>query len=516
MVKLHEYQGKQILAKYKIALPRSILATSPNEARKFAENIGAVVIKAQVWTTSRAAQNLIYFAATGDEAEQATEMLIGQKVGNFIVEHVLVEEQIAIEQEYYLGLIIDDQARVPVLLFSAVGGSGIEEILAENPKQVIRHEVNIREGLQDFEARDICRRAGISGRTMLKLSQVIMRFYEAARHYEARSAEINPLVLSKEGQIMALDARFTIDDYAVFRHPDLEIEVARELDRPATELEKIAWQVEKDDYRGTFYFIQMMSDFEKSQNVLGFHGAGGGGSMMNMDALQAQGFQIANFVDTSGNPPASKVYRAARIILSQANIDGYYAGGSGVASQEQFHSARALVKAFMDSQLNVPAVIRIGGNAEEQAIDILQRAKDVFPAPLEAYGRDDSPEFCAERLQALIESYEPLENLSPREISQAQDPYQFETITDGTITFDHALCRSCESKICIETCVPQILSLDGDVPALNIGHEHAKRGACTECLACEVECYFLGNRGATIHLPIQGLISARKSHAHID
>src|SRR5690606_11133665 len=115
------------------------------------------------------------------------------------------------------------------------------------------------------------------------------------------------------------------------------------------------------------YFIQMQTGFRKGERVIGFHGAGGGGSMMNMDALLARGFKIANFVDTSGNPPASKVYRAARIILSQEGIDGYYAGGSGVASQEQFHTARGLVKAFMDTQLNVPAVIRVGGNAEDEA-----------------------------------------------------------------------------------------------------------------------------------------------------
>ena len=107
----------------------------------------------------------------------------------------------------------------------------------------------------------------------------------------------------------------------------------------------------------------METDFRKGERVIGFHGAGGGGSMMNMDALFARGFKIADFVDTSGNPPASKVYRAARIILSQPGIDGYYAGGSGVASQEQFNTARGLVKAFMDDQLNVPAVIRVGGNA---------------------------------------------------------------------------------------------------------------------------------------------------------
>ena len=197
-----------------------------------------------------------------------------------------------------------------------------------------------------------------------------------------------------------------------------------------------------------------------------------------------------------GNPPASKVYRAARIILSQANIDGYYAGGSGVASQEQFHSARGLVKAFMDAPLTVPAVIRIGGNAEEQAIKILHRANGTFSATVEAYGRDTSPEFCVERLQALIEATETDDNATPiRDGWEVEQPYRFETVTKGTVTLDHARCMACESKICIESCVPQILSLADDVPVLNISHEEAKRGGCTECLACEVECYFLGNKG---------------------
>src|SRR5690606_31777802 len=113
---------------------------------------------------------------------------------------------------------------------------------------------------------------------------------------------------------------------------------------------------------------------------------------------------------------------------------------SGVASQEQYHSARGLVKAFIDTQLNVPAVIRIGGNSEEEAIAILERANGAFPAPIEAFGRDDSPDACAERLHELIDSYEPLENPALPQRPPAQEPYQFETVTGGTITFDHAIC----------------------------------------------------------------------------
>lgn len=517
MARLHEYQGKAILREFGIATPKGGAADTPEAARALAVELAApVVIKAQVWVTARAGQNLIQFADNPDQAAQAASELLGRQVGNFRVEQVLVEAQVKIEREFYVGVIIDDAARAPVVIFSSVGGSGIEQIAQAHPDRVARQIVDISAGLRDFEARDLARRAGIEGKLLLQLGSLLPKLYAAARTCEARSAEINPLALTADGDLLALDARFTIDDYAVYRHPELGIEIAREFDRPPTELEQIAWEVEKHDYRGTFYFIQMETSFRKGERVVGFHGAGGGGSMMNMDALFGRGFKIADFVDTSGNPPASKVYRAARIILSQQGIDGYYAGGSGVASQEQFHTARGLVKAFMDDQLNVPAVIRVGGNAEEQAIAILERANGVFPAPVEAYGRDDPPEACVERLEALVDAYIPADSIPVREALEPAEPYNFETVTGGTITFDHARCRECESKACVETCVPKILSIEDGVPVLNIGYGEAKRGGCIECLACEVECYFLGNRGGRIFLPIDALDEYREQHGDPD
>ncbi|MBK8031848.1 MAG: hypothetical protein IPK17_20675 [Chloroflexi bacterium] len=200
--------------------------------------------------------------------------------------------------------------------------------------------------------------------------------------------------------------------------------------------------------------------------------------------------------------------------LSQRGIDGYYAGGSGVASREQFHSARGLVKAFMDQSLDVP-VLRVGGNAEDQASHSAARERGL-PAPIEAYGRDDSPDFCVDRLQTLVESYTPAENPPPRPPFAPQEPYSFATVTGGTVTYDHAVCRTCASKACVQTCVPQILSVVNDVPVLNISLEQAKKGGCTECLACEVECHFLGNRGGRIFLPISGLPDVGGNHVHSD
>jgi succinyl-CoA synthetase beta subunit len=477
------------------------------EAHKIAADLDtSVVIKGQIWVTGRAGLGLIRFADTPEQAEQAASEILGSAHQGFTIDTVLVEARLAIDREFYAGVIIDDSLQAPVLIFSAVGGTGIEDIAREHPSQVSQIPLDVVQGFYDFQARDLVRQTGIQGKLLLKIGSVLPRLAGMASKYDARAAEINPLVLTKEGKIIAADCRVTIDDYATYRHPDLGIEVAREFDRPPTSLERIAWEVEKNDYRGTFYFIQMEEDYAPGEKVIGFHGAGGGGSMMSMDAVLNRGYSLANFVDTSGNPPASKVYRAARIILAQGPIDGYFASGSGVASQEQFHSARGLVKAFLEAPLNVPAVIRLGGNAEEQAIQILERSQQDLLAPIEAYGKDDSPAFCAERLDALIQAFDNEADKRDKWIfPEPKEPYRFETVTGGEVTFDYARCRDCESKACVENCAPGILKIEQDVPLLAISTDEARKGGCTECLACQIECYYQGNQGGYVNLPIPGL-----------
>jgi succinyl-CoA synthetase beta subunit len=507
MARLHEYQGKTLLQEAKITIPRGGPAHTPEEAHKVAEEIGGpVVIKAQAWVTGRAALGAVGFADDPDEARKAAQSILGMQIKGFVVDTVLVEEKLEIEDEFYGGIIIDGEAQAPAIIFSRIGGSGIEEIAQDHPDAIARDTIDIHRGLLDFQARDLVRRVGLHGKLQQKLGGLLVRLYNVARGHDARAAEINPIVLTPSGELVAADCRITVDDYAVYRHPELGIEIAREFDRPPTELERIAWQVEKNDYRGTFYFIQLEQDFSVGERVIGFHGAGGGGSMMSMDAVLNRGYRLANFVDTSGNPPASKVYRAARIILAQRGIDGYFASGSGVASQEQFHSARGLVKAFMEIPLTVPAVIRLGGNAEERAIAILEKAASEIPAPLEGYGKDDSPEFCAQRLDELIGDFNPVKP-GPRsqQLPEPVELYSFDTVSGGQVVFDHAACRDCKSKICIEMCIPEILKLENDVPILAIESEQAKKGGCIECLACEVECHFEGNRGGRVILPIPGL-----------
>jgi NAD-dependent dihydropyrimidine dehydrogenase PreA subunit len=229
-----------------------------------------------------------------------------------------------------------------------------------------------------------------------------------------------------------------------------------------------------------------------------------------MDALLSQGFKIANYCDTSGNPSASKVYRAAKIILSQKNIDGYYASGSGVASQEQFHSARGLVKAFREFNLSIPAVIRLGGNAEEQAIEILHTYTKDLSGKVEAYGRDTSAVFCAKRLRALIDQWDYNREAPSKEKEERPGPstYHFDTMT-GRLWIDHGRCKTCAGKPCVESCSAKILKFDDHGnPILNVTPQEAKKGRCTECLACEIACQFQGNKAIFIDLPILGLEKA--------
>jgi succinyl-CoA synthetase beta subunit len=509
MARLHEYQGKELLKQFKIPVPKGGVARTPEEARQIAEEIGGeTMVKAQAWVTGRAGLGGIKKASNPAQAEEAAGHMLGMKVKNFTVEEVLVEQRLEIAREFYAGIIIDDAARQPLVMFSSVGGTGIEEIAAEHPERVARAHVDVGTGLLDFQARDLVRRTGIGGKLQMQLGGIVESLFKLAQKYDARAAEINPLVQLSDGSVVAADCRVTVDDYGVFRHKDLEIAIAREYDRPPTELEKIAYAVEAHDYRGTFYFIQMAEDFEKGQGYVGFHGAGGGGSMMSMDAVLRQGYKLATFVDTSGNPPASKVYRAARIVLASGPVDGYFGSGSGVASQEQFHSARGFVKAFLEEQIDVPVVIRLGGNSEDRAVEILERLNGWVPAPVEGYKKDDAPDYCAQRLAALIQEgrrVEPRERPEPAQAGEGE-LYTFQTVTGGTITYDHAVCRTCESKVCVQQCVPQILSLtDGGVPVLNITPEEAAKGRCSECLACEVECFFHGAGGGHIELPIPGL-----------
>ena len=510
MARLHEYQGKALLAGAKIPVPQGGPAASPEEARQLAADIGkTVVVKMQAWTTHRAGMGGIKFADTPDAAADAAKQIIGMTVGQFTVDRVLVEEKLAINREFFASLIIDDAAQRPILLFSTAGGTGIEDRAAAGAKTLAKCHIDVATGLRNHQARNLLREVGLSGKTQQAVAGVLVKAWNLAKKVEARSLEINPLVLTETGEVCAADCRVTVDDYAAFRHPELGIEIARELDHPPTLLERIAFAAEKDDYRGTFYFAQLAQGFSPADRYVGFHGAGGGGSMMSMDAVTRAGFKLANFTDTSGNPSASKVYRAAMIIMAQPNIIGYFGSGSGVASQEQYHSAYGLAKAFHEMQLSIPAVIRLGGNSEDRAVHILNEYCKHLLGTVEGYRKDDTPDHCAARLKTLAAeaSGKSVAPMTPLKYTPPPGAYTFD-INNGKVYIDHSRCSDQVAAILNEFAPGLFVSDNGKpVPAVE---PDKIAGKDSEMIACEIECRAAGHDCFYVELPIPGLDEYRK------
>ena len=503
MARLHEYQGKAILVANGFKIPRGRAALNGDEAVGVAKELGSeVVIKIQAWTTGRAGIGGVAFAKKPEEVRAYTKRMLAMKVGQFPVEAVLVEERIDIDREFFLSFAIDDGARAPVIVFAAGGGSGIEERAAGTR----RIPCDVNHGPLDSAVDDAVVSCGLSAKNAKQLKESIQKLFNAARSVEARSLEINPLVLTKDGQFVAADCRIMIDDYAVGRHTDLGIEIAREFDHPPTALERVAYAVEQSDHRGTFYFAQLATVAPKdSKGLVGFHGAGGGGSMMSMDAIVNAGFTIANFTDTSGNPSASKVYRAARIILAQPNLIGYFGSGSGVASQEQYWSAYGLAKAFWELDLDIPAVIRLGGNTEDRAVDILQRMSKLLRAPVEGYRKTDTPAFIAERFGELVANvggtkWKPRPRRMP-EFVRGSSAKAF-PVKGGRVWVDIARWRDIHGFVETQS-GGLIVDRDG-VPFITVSaEEFANKDS--ELLACSTESRLNGVEGFYLELDIPGL-----------
>jgi len=419
MARLYEYQGKELLKKEGIPVARGRLAKTPAEARKAAEEIGKpVVVKSQIWATGRFKAGGIKFADTPAEAEEVAAELIGKEIKGYVVRMLWVEEKLPIDKEYYAGVIINDSYKVkaPTMIFSTAGGVDLEQAARETPEKVAMATVDIFKGFSEADAKALVGKTDAPKPLVDQLAKAAAVVYKLFREYDCRSMEINPLVATKDGKVYAADCRVVVDDSSVFKHPELGIEIPRESSRPFTDLEKLAWSVEDGDYRGTSYFAEWTapSDVKPGDLYVGFHGMGGGGSMLGADALIRHGFKIANYADTSGNPTATKVYRIAKIILAQPGIQGYIVMDPNISSQEMWHSGRGLVKAFYEElkgRKQFPVLILLAGNKEEETFQILEEElADLVKSKsikLEMYGREHiyQVDFIAERMKAMVEEY---------------------------------------------------------------------------------------------------------------
>ncbi|MFC1860169.1 ATP-grasp domain-containing protein [Chloroflexota bacterium] len=410
MARLFEYQGKGFLKDAGIAIPTGEVATTAKEAYEVATRIGkSVVIKGQVWVGGRGKAGAVKLADTPDEAEKVASAILGMEVKGFPIRRVLVEEKLNIDKEYYVGVIPDGSwnSRCPVVIFSTEGGMDIEDVPED---KILRTKVDYLKGFPFYDALDLAVTAGIPKQFLRDVAGVVSRVMDAFKKRDCNILEINPLILTKEGKVIAGDCRMAIDDNSTFRHPEMEVTIPREFPWEPSDYDLVGWGIEETDFRGSGFVMKMTLD-ESLSDYIGFHAIGGGAAMIGIDALSRVGLKPANFADTSGNPVASKIYRVAKVVLSQPNIEGYLLAGFMIANQEQWHHSHALVKALREElpkRPGFPCVLLLAGNKEEKSLQILREGLKDAPGRIEIYGseRVEDSDFIGRRMVELVKQYQ--------------------------------------------------------------------------------------------------------------
>jgi succinyl-CoA synthetase beta subunit len=411
MAKFFEYQGKEIFRKSGIPIPEGMVVKSPQEARQAAEKLARpVVVKAQVWAGGRGKSGAVKFADTPEEAEAAAGAILGMQVKGLEVKEVLVEEKLDIAQEFYAGVIINSaqEVRGPVLMFSPAGGMDIESVPED---KIAVMNVDVIKGIMPYDTLNLVSSMGVKGKTLRPLADAVFKLFKAFQQMDCRTLEINPLVLTRDGKVLAADCRMAIDDQALFRHPDLGIKIGREFLKEPSEFDLIGWSFEESDFRGTSYVAQMADPQEIAQGgYVGYHGIGGGAAMLGMDALNKVNLKVADYADTSGNPTASKVYRVVKLIMSIPGIEAYFLAGFMMANQEQWHHAHGIVKALREELPKRPGfqvVLLLCGNKEPESQQILKEGLADLNARIEIYDREHvyDAKFIGGRVRALVDEY---------------------------------------------------------------------------------------------------------------
>jgi succinyl-CoA synthetase beta subunit len=357
-MKLHEYQSKQIFAKYGIPIPKGRVAATATEARQIAEELGGrVVIKSQVLVGGRGKAGGIRVAKSSKEAEEFATQILGMEIKGLPVRKVLVDEAANIDQEIYLGITNDRTARRPIIMASASGGVEIEEVASISPEKIIKIHVDPLLGLRDFQARDIAIGIDLPKEHWKQFAEICRGLWRTYVECDATLAEINPLVILKEKRLMALDGKMLVDDNALFRHSDLA--EMRDVDEEAS--------IETEARKYGLSFIKL-------DGQIGCMVNGAGLAMATMDIVKLFGGEPANFLDIGGGASADKVAAALRIILSDKNVKAIlFNVFGGITRCDEV--ARGIRAALMEVKSSIPMVIRLVGTNAEEGRKLLADAK---------------------------------------------------------------------------------------------------------------------------------------------
>jgi succinyl-CoA synthetase beta subunit len=355
---LYEYQGKELFRSFGIPVSEGRLATSPFEAREAAAALGCpVVVKAQVLVGGRGKAGGIKLAATPAEAEERAHEILGMDIRGHTVHRLWIERASDIAREYYLSITLDRGAKKPLFMFTTEGGVDIEEVAATKPDALVRLHVDPLEGYRPWQARRLVYGAGIADPGEQKqIAEIVGRLYEAFERCEAMLCEINPLVVTEEGEVRALDAKVTVDDNALFRLP--EIAEMRDL-AAADPLEALARE------KGVTYV--------KLDGDVGVLGNGAGLTMSTVDVVTFVGGRPANFCDLGGGGDAQGVVDALEVITRDPQVRAIFFNiFGGITRCDEV--ARGILQALEEMQLELPIVVRLDGTNAEEGRRILEEA----------------------------------------------------------------------------------------------------------------------------------------------
>jgi len=374
-VDLYEYQGKQLFARFGIPVSDGRLATTPEEARAAAEEIGGpVVVKAQVLTGGRGKAGGVKLAKDPAEAEAKAHDILGLDINGHIVRRIWIEQASDIAKEYYLSITFDRGTKQPLFMLTTEGGVEIEQVAEENPDALARLHVDPLEGFQPYQARRLIYGAGIQDPGEQKqLLGIIEKLYECFVESDAMLTEINPLIVTPDGDVRALDSKFTVDDSALSRHPDIaemrDVEAADPHERLARE-------------KGVTYV--------KLDGNVGILGNGAGLAMSTVDVVVVAGGRPANFCDLGGGGDAQGVVDALEVITSDEQVRSIFFNIFGGITRGD-EVARGILAALDQMKIELPIVVRLDGTNAEEGRRLLAEAAPanlyVEPTMLEAAQR---------------------------------------------------------------------------------------------------------------------------------
>jgi succinyl-CoA synthetase beta subunit len=366
MAKLTEFESKKIIKQAGIAVPRGELVSTPRQAEEVTMRIGLpVVLKIQSLYTGRFEKDLIKIVSSVEDLKRTLDYMFDVHCSEIKLQKLLVEEKYIYQNEYYLSVISDDISLSPLILFSENGGIDIEK----NSENIVGRPLNILNGVTGEDISFLTNGASVNS----DLGDVIKKLYDVYRKMDCCQLEINPLVFSEE-KFVALDAKIIIDGDALYRHKELGVQLTEEnLNREPTSLEISAAKIDENDHRGTVHIAELDQSLQIKGTRIAINCVGTGVSLSIMDELIEQGYMPANFGDTSGNPTASKLYRAIRLIFSQKDIKGFVFA-SCVSSQQLDNTARGVIKALKDiypetgGKPGIPCVFMFRGAWDKDAM----------------------------------------------------------------------------------------------------------------------------------------------------